>query len=120
MAKGPRHRRPYPKEPKREMTDAWKLEVLASLERKGISLPQAAIRIDVDRKTVWQALKTSQQTSSIVGALSDLAGVDPPLVEAKGDDLDRIVASIRSESDRRRAAEMLRLMLGVRDSLDDR
>lgn len=112
MGKGPRHRRPYPKEKKRETTPLWKTEVLAGLEAKKISLPQAAVILGVDRKTVWQTLKTDQQTSSIVAALSQLAGVPLPLVEkSQPDDLEAFISSLTPEQ-RQRAAAILRAALG--------
>lgn len=113
MPKGPGARRPYPKEKKRETTPKWKADVLASLSKKEISLPEAARQLHVDRKTVWQTLKTDQQTSSIVSALSTLAGVDPPLVATTQDDLDRFVCEL-SPDERARAAAILRAALGDR------
>lgn len=113
MTTGPSQRRPYPKEKKRETTPKWKEDVLASLEDKEISIPQAAKILGVDRKTVWQTLKTDQQTSSIVGALTQLAEVDPPLVEQKQDALDRLISTYSPE-DRERAEAILIAALGKR------
>lgn len=113
MVKDQRHRRPYPKHKKREMTARWKADVIHWMKREDLSIPKVAALLGADRKAVWQMLQPGQNTSSLVDPICELAGIDPPLVAARKDELDRVVEVI-SEEDRPRAAAILRAALGDR------
>ena len=106
-----RDRRPYPKQRKREMTPAWKAEVLRWIESRDISIPRFAVMLKVDRKSVWQALTTDQQTSSIVDPVCQLTGIVAPTLPSKNDALDDVIKRIPEEH-RGQAADILRAALG--------
>jgi hypothetical protein len=76
-----KQRRAYPKEPKHQMTEAWKQQVRDALAQREDGVTWLARMSGVNHATIVKALdpKRRQRTSSAVPAICKVLGISPPL-----------------------------------------
>jgi len=76
-------RRPYPDEPKMQMTEDWKKAVDRALEQQGKTRSWLADELGVDKGAVTRMLSPDQNTSSMVKRVCELLGLPEPVAEIK-------------------------------------
>lgn len=105
-----RHKRPYMRGPRREMTEAWKRDVVAKLRE--IKMTRAALAAAVGAKSaasITQMLGRTQHSSVWVDKVCRVLQIDPPSIgvaEGFEDEALRILRSL-DPSDRELATAYL-------------
>ena len=107
-----RHKRPYFEGEKKQATPAWKRRALERMHQLGITMAELARRIGADKSGLKRFLETKQVSSKYVDAICEVLGIDLPLIDnIPDDDLNEFVDELRDPAERRKALEILRLVL---------